>query len=455
MSVAANRVGHFYAPGYSDLLKTGAFSDVLVTSPNGKEYKLHRNILATKSSFFSKALYEASGVDSFQEATERKVNLAGAIDDPMNLFEKLLIFFYELRVDISREECLAFWRLALFLQIPQLEEYCHAYFGELFNLGNAHEFLIEAQDYMIPGAMKLCEDVLAAQFDLCFDRDYSGLSHENFLRFLSRGDLKVSREEHVLHFVLKYVRECNLSDAEALPLVQQIRLPFLCADTLATIVFEWKAIPLELKAAAMAEHMKLYSNGPIKDGKEEWILPRETWSSDNGLEGMFVSTADFMDFFEIEKNLFSSERIVLKPTHWTSSSSKDISIHVYVSRHTDGYYNAFVSDEYGDRRSVNISGALGSCQGTGESIIGPFDLGEMESLTLGPVTKSGAAYRHTHVERAPIIFTCKSVSFRSSAMKYDKSHLQDLWLGKETKPSPPETVDIFDRMPFEMEDLPF
>jgi hypothetical protein len=79
-----------------------------------------------------------------------------------------------------------------------------------------------------------------------------------------------TREEHVLHCVLKYVRSCELSDAEVVPLVQQVRLPFLCADSLATVVSGWKVVPVELKASAMTEHMKMYSMGINKEAKEKW-----------------------------------------------------------------------------------------------------------------------------------------------------------------------------------------
>jgi BTB/POZ domain len=100
---------------FGSLLKTGDFSDVTIIVEDGKEYKVHKAILAARSKLF-RACFKDN-----EECHHTKFQLA-SVD--AKSFEMFLKFIYEGEYNASLKEAADLMSLAIKLEVQELKQLC-------------------------------------------------------------------------------------------------------------------------------------------------------------------------------------------------------------------------------------------------------------------------------------------------------------------------------------------
>ncbi|KAK8085647.1 hypothetical protein PG997_006918 [Apiospora hydei] len=122
--------------GDERLFRTGEYTDLKVIC-GGREWNLHRNILASRCEWFDKAL-----CGNFKEAHTQEIFIHEFSPADIQL---LLEYIYTGAVDFEQKKgesalidiCIRFYDLADFFQFPKLQEYCNQYLvQDIDNIGD-------------------------------------------------------------------------------------------------------------------------------------------------------------------------------------------------------------------------------------------------------------------------------------------------------------------------------
>lgn len=184
------------------------FSDLTLVA-NGKEYRVHRIILAFSSDFFVNLLAK--------KASERIVLEA---PDPENVMPDIIRYMYTSEITISAEKAVALLAMADCYAITDLKLVLSNYISGNVQRENAVTLLRKAITFHAEQVALRCVDVVASNFAYIYDVSYDFLPCNLFLRLIYHSSLNVLREFDLYVHLRSYVT----ANAEMLDSVQRTRI---------------------------------------------------------------------------------------------------------------------------------------------------------------------------------------------------------------------------------------
>jgi hypothetical protein len=204
----------------SSFWREGKFCDVVVRA-GGKEFNVHRLVLAAGSEYFS-ALSEAG----------RFADSAGSIielpDISAQTFQTVLTFFYDGKCACSNDDLLEVGEAASFLQAGALlDQACTSILNNL-TAASCVGALSFAERHSLMALSKACEAAAAKHFKDLPEASLCALPLPSFSALLSADGLNVETEEQVYDAVLLYARHNHTSpDTDLAKLFGKVRFPLL------------------------------------------------------------------------------------------------------------------------------------------------------------------------------------------------------------------------------------
>lgn len=140
----------FDSKRFGDLFTSGKYSDFSIKA-KGKEYKVHKNILASMSSVIDKLFSEDTGADPDRELNKIENFSEGAV-------EKFMLYFYT-RKTPSDENAAELLKLAVEFDVPDLKLRCEDTLVQTINPESARRLYNFAVQHSLP---KLKQKAFAA-----------------------------------------------------------------------------------------------------------------------------------------------------------------------------------------------------------------------------------------------------------------------------------------------------
>lgn len=220
--------GFFGTGAYLDALKTGKWSDMKVTGPDGITHAAHRVILCTHSGFFETALSS-----HFKEEVSGNVEVK--FEDPRNVWNSVLDYMYSGRISVEKDTVTALYAMGEQLQIPRLKRFCEIFLHTVLRADIALELLGRTLEFEEgrPLTTIVLAEVSKHFGSLLWNANYSTFPVWVIEELLSREDLNVRYEFQVLYCLVKYAETSKTQKGGNEPapgvsdLFKHVRLEFL------------------------------------------------------------------------------------------------------------------------------------------------------------------------------------------------------------------------------------
>eukprot|EP01156_Anaeramoeba_ignava_P017334 Anaeramoba_ignava/a676_24.p1 GENE.a676_24~~a676_24.p1 ORF type:complete len:480 (-),score=133.29 a676_24:29-1363(-) len=212
-----------FSSGFSSWLKSELFSDITIILEN-TPFKLHKLILAYQSTFFQQIFQKNKNI------TEFKLELL----DHENIFPNILEFIYSGKIEINVQTGIPILEFADKLGIERLRNKAAAYVRRNTTRETVNKVLAQASKHNLQDIVDKCIFLIAKNFWLLKDNDFTWIEFPLFLQLMSHEQLAVKEEISVYTVICKYVssHEKDLSQEQIYSLMQTIRFPFLTLEQL-------------------------------------------------------------------------------------------------------------------------------------------------------------------------------------------------------------------------------
>ena len=240
---------------FLDYYNSGMFSDVTVIRGDGKQYHVHRLILALGSEYFHRLFLEHS--------SEKTIKIEFA--DPNEVFSDALQYMYSGEVIVTDHNSIPLLALADKLEMSDLKTQTSRYIASRIRRENCIEMLERAFEFDAKEVITKCTNVIARHF--CFLHvDFSFLPPEIYLQILQHEDLAVKNEVDLLQGLESYIREKKeISPAIVTEMVRSIRFIHFTMEQMNKYVIGNPLIPPEIVIEALAQKVtKLVQPGCLE-----------------------------------------------------------------------------------------------------------------------------------------------------------------------------------------------
>ncbi len=210
--------------GFGEFFETERFSDFTLEA-NGKQYRVHRLILAFASEYFAELLSEKNQ----HKVRDNKIVLE--TPDPENVMPDIVRYMYTSEIVISAEKAVPLLAMADLYCITELKLELSNYISRNVRRENAVTLLRKALRFHADQIAARCIDVVASNFAYIYDVNYDFLPYDLFLKLIYHKHLNVLVE----HDFYLHVRGYCLANAASLSSEQR-------AHILAAVRYRWFSI---------------------------------------------------------------------------------------------------------------------------------------------------------------------------------------------------------------------
>ncbi|CAG9840487.1 unnamed protein product [Diabrotica balteata] len=210
--IAANFLSHFrvrssyqasifdFPPVWSELRRNSQLCDGIITCGDGREFKIHRAILAAVSPYF-KALFTNSINKDHQEVTQATILI------PSNVFENILDYAYTGSCCINKSNVKELLKYADQYQLLDVLQMCCNYLIDEISPVNCLETMRFASRYFCKELMKVGKLYITHNFPILLteSQEFYHISVDYLKEILKDDDLNVRSEETVFQAVKLWI----------------------------------------------------------------------------------------------------------------------------------------------------------------------------------------------------------------------------------------------------------
>jgi hypothetical protein len=216
--------------GFGEFYETERFSDFTLEA-NGKQYRVHRLILAFASERFAELLSEKNR----HKISDNKIVLDAP--DPENVMPDIVRYMYTSEIVISAEKAVPLLAMADLYCITELKVELSNYISRNVRRENAVTLLRKALRFHADQIAARCVDVVASNFAYIYDVSYDFLPYDLFVKLVYHKHLNVLVE----HDFYLQVRGYCLANAATLTSEQR-------AHILSSVRYRWFSIDEMIQA---------------------------------------------------------------------------------------------------------------------------------------------------------------------------------------------------------------
>lgn len=217
-----------FRDGFRHFLQSGDYSD-LTLECEGKEYRVHRLLLAYSSEYFSRLL-----LSNFQEGRQTYIHLR--FPDPAHVFPLVLQFIYQGHVTIAEDNVIPLLAMADHYLVQELQQMCSDFVNQTLSRDNALARLKRAIDFNSEEVVLKCLFITARNFSHASlgKADYTFLPVDIFMLLLHHRYLAVKSEQHLFNTVCTYVEahRDDLTEEQINELMEAVRFRWLSYEQL-------------------------------------------------------------------------------------------------------------------------------------------------------------------------------------------------------------------------------
>lgn len=192
-------VDTLFDAGFLEYYLNGVVTDLTLLF-YGREYRVHRLIIAHASRHFYRLLKEHSG-DSL-DVTLPEIEY----DSLQELFQQIIEYMYTGRIEFSPESSLPLLVVADKFELEHLHKLAVTYISQNIERENALQMLQQALRFQIKEIQDEATEVVSRNFSYIYDADYTDFPPEVMKKILSNSCLNVRAEYALYKQVLRYVK---------------------------------------------------------------------------------------------------------------------------------------------------------------------------------------------------------------------------------------------------------
>ncbi|KAJ3433991.1 hypothetical protein M0812_20049 [Anaeramoeba flamelloides] len=249
--------GLIFKKGFRKWLESGDFSDVTIVL-NGNKYKLHKIVLSYSSEFFSKM---------FTVKTKEKdlKTIVINFDDKANVFPDIVGYMYDGNINITLETAVPILAMADQFLINDLKQIASSYVLRNLKKDHVREILLRSIEFKTEDLTNRCIFLLAKNFWLNKNQDYSYLPYQYFYKLIHHESLAVKEEFVVFNTICLYIEKKCVNKKEALSneqikkLMKSVRFSFLNFEQL-KIVQKNVHVAQSLIVEALLTRLEFFEN---------------------------------------------------------------------------------------------------------------------------------------------------------------------------------------------------
>ncbi|KAJ6254808.1 hypothetical protein M0813_12120 [Anaeramoeba flamelloides] len=249
--------GLIFKKGFRKWLESGEFSDVTIVL-NDNEYNLHKIVLSYSSEFFSKMFTVQT-----KEKDLKKIVLN--FEDKANIFPDIIGYMYDGSINITLETAVPILAMADQFLIDDLKQIASTYVLRNLKKDHVQEILLRSIEFKTEDLTNRCIFLLAKNFWLHKDQDYSYLPYQYFYSLIHHESLAVKEEFMVFNCICLYINKKNenqkgtLSDEKIKKIMKSVRFFFLSFEQL-KIVQKNIHVPQSLVVEALMTRLEFHEN---------------------------------------------------------------------------------------------------------------------------------------------------------------------------------------------------
>lgn len=258
---------HLFLEGFGSYLESGDFADLELRTER-RSYQVHRILLIYSSDYFSSLL-----TSDFKEKNSAVIELK--LEDPEDLFPKVLQFIYEGHIEISESNAMPLLALSDHYLINPLRDKVSEFICHHTTQANVLTTLQDTLHYHVPEVTERCVTIIAKNFCRFSKQvDWNFLPPEIFQRVLQEDFLTIGDENNLYLLVRRYIDQHRdeMSTQQMEQLMGCLRFRWMSYDQLVQIQHD-PLIPFSLFTEAIMARLLHYEN-PSQLRKEEMANPR-------------------------------------------------------------------------------------------------------------------------------------------------------------------------------------
>ena len=220
-------------------LKERLFSDLTLVGADGSEHAVHRIVVARASKWIHKQLTENDSPGAWR--------LEIPFPDPSLVLPQVIRAMYTGQIEITSDSATAVNTLARHLEIPSLLKQVAQYLTNTVQRHNCVAMLRQAIKLNADDVAQACINVVARNFAMLKENDWSWLSYRHFYALLRAEFFQARAEMDVYELISSYVsaHEDTLSKEEIRALHEETRFRFFTLEQMKATA-ETPQAPLDL-----------------------------------------------------------------------------------------------------------------------------------------------------------------------------------------------------------------
>lgn len=241
--------------GFREFYENDKFTDMTLEA-HGKEFRVHRLILAFSSEYFAERL--RSG-----ELKENRMSLDAP--DPDNVFADIVAYMYTGDIPITAEKAVPLLAMADYYAMTELKDVLSNFITKNVRRENAVTLLKKAMQFHADQICSRCIDVVASNFAYLYNVDYAFLPFDLMERLLYHKHLNVLQEFDLYIQVRSYVQSnaATLTNEMQSRVLESVRYRWLSVDQLLELMRE-ELVPQRVLLAAAFARLEQYEGGGEK-----------------------------------------------------------------------------------------------------------------------------------------------------------------------------------------------
>ena len=217
----------------------GEFCDVILRV-NGRKFYAHRSVLAAASPYFRSMF-----TSRMREENSPEVDLSESLQvESHESFRYVLDFIYCGDLEINTDNAEDILRIADFLLLEDIKEYCRQYYVQYgnLNLSNCVCLAVLAEHHNMPEVAQLARGIIKARFHdyIIFSEDLSDIPEGVFTKLLQdRETVQFVSNDNLVQGILKWVRSNEMERySSLLKLLSYVHVQSLSRSTARDLMTE-------------------------------------------------------------------------------------------------------------------------------------------------------------------------------------------------------------------------
>ena len=262
----------YVGKGFGSYLESGDFADLELQTER-RTYRVHRLLLIYASDYFASLL-----TSEFKERDSTRVELK--LEDPCDLFPKVLQFIYEGHVNITESNAMPLLALSDHYLIDSLRQKAAEFICAHTNRSNVIATLRDSLSYNVQEVIDRCISIIAKNFCRFQSHvDWNFLPSAIFCRLLQEEYLTVGDEHELYQLVRAYIKQNSdrLNTQQIEHVMGCIRFRWMSYEQLEQVLKD-AIVPFSLFTEAIMARL-LYHENPDRLLEQELLNPRYLFPS--------------------------------------------------------------------------------------------------------------------------------------------------------------------------------